>query len=191
MPLAMTRSSPPRLASLGVLLWAATSSAMPIDTSIRTPNDADGPAAHELSLQPDGHGAYLDLEKLGPKTCKGSDCCNIYIPFTDSYLAKSMKRCEDITYSYAGSNCHQYFYWNGAPCPPPCPPTRVHARALRRAHADVSYAMPRRGQDAQPTVPEPGLEAWLVWKEGRVQSVQIDCAHRARLRQRKGLADSR
>ena len=101
---------------------------MPIDTSIRAPNDADGPAAHELSLQPNGHGAYLDLEKLGPKTCEGSDCCEKPIPFYDNVLAKSIERCEDITYSYAGSNCHQYFYWNGAPCPPVPPHARARAR---------------------------------------------------------------
>ena len=31
---------------------------MPIDTSTSAPSDADGPAANELSLQPDGRGAY-------------------------------------------------------------------------------------------------------------------------------------
>ncbi len=64
MPLAMTRRTPPppRLASLGMLLWAATSSAMPIDSPAGASNEADGPAAHELSLQPVGRGAGLGLE---------------------------------------------------------------------------------------------------------------------------------
>ena len=57
MPLAMTRSSPPHLASLGMLLWAATSFAMLIDSPAGASNEADGLAAHELSLQPVGRGA--------------------------------------------------------------------------------------------------------------------------------------
>ena len=123
----MTRASRPRLASLGMLVWA-TSSAMPIDSS--SSNEADGPAAHELSLQPVGRGADLDLERWKPKTCRGQQCCTNLIlnSVAKAYRGRDVERCEDITYDDAGRNCHKYFYWNGAPCPPVPPHARARAR---------------------------------------------------------------
>ena len=143
MPLAMTRSPPRRLASLGMLLWA-TSSAMPIDSS--SSNEADGPAAHELSLQPVGLGADLDLERW-TATCRGQRygrkaCCTMELG-TIELLRRDWERCEDITYKEAGRNCHKFHYFNGAL---PRPRTRC-ARALRRAR-EVSHAMPRRSKSA-------------------------------------------
>ena len=153
--LAMTRSSPPRLASLGMLLWA-TSSAMPIDSS--PSNEADGPAAHELSLQPVGRGADLDLERWKPKTCRGQQCCTNLIlnSVAKAYRGRDVERCEDITYDDAGRNCHKYFYRNRALPPRPRPRTRC---ALRRAR-EVLHAVPRRCTGSLPTVPQP---EWYVW----------------------------
>ena len=71
----MTSGSPPRLAPLGMLLWwAATSSAMPLDTPAGAPYEADGPDAHKLSLQPVGRGAHLDFERRrATETCLDMD----------------------------------------------------------------------------------------------------------------------
>ena len=59
----MTPPTTSPLASFGMLLcWAATSSAMALDKS-GAPYEADGPAAHDLSLRPFGHGSHLDFER--------------------------------------------------------------------------------------------------------------------------------
>ena len=63
---AMTSSALSRLAPLGMLLWlAAASLALPFHTSAGAPYEADGPAAHDLSLRPFGHGAHPDFERWG------------------------------------------------------------------------------------------------------------------------------
>ena len=104
----MTRSSPCRLAPLGVLLWAATSSAVPLGTSAGAPYEADGPAVHEFSLQPVGRGTHPDFESFlqrkewcsadGKRSTKwGEDpCCEIFIG--------RMRKCEDITFGRAKGN---------------------------------------------------------------------------------------
>ena len=115
----MTPLMAPPLASLGMLLWwAATSSAMPLDKSGAL-YEADGPAAHKLSLQPVRRGAHLQhFERT--RTCTvqlnvgkydGQDCCTVQL--------NGGERCEDKTYGDAGNNCHKFFYLNGAqyqPC---------------------------------------------------------------------------
>ena len=82
---AMTSSALSRLAPLGMLLWlAAASLALPFHTSAGAPYEADGPAAHDLSLRPFGHGAHLDFERR-VKQCTadekygGEDCCTEWI----------------------------------------------------------------------------------------------------------------
>ena len=119
---AMTRSSPPpRLASLGVLLWAATSLAMPLDTPTGAAHETDGIAAHEVSLQPAAH----DFERRRTDVCRkgrkynGASCCEHFL-LDKVKEPEKPKRCEDFTYRFdAGCNCHQYFYYNGAPPPRP------------------------------------------------------------------------
>ena len=111
---AMTRSSsPPRLASLGVLLWAATSLAMPLDTPTGPAHETDGIAAHGISLQP----AARDFERRRRGLCKksylyeGKSCCKRFL--LDKHVTKTTK-CEAITYrGKANCNCHQYFYYLG------------------------------------------------------------------------------
>ena len=102
-----------------LLWWAATSSAMPPDKSGAL-YEADGPAAHKLSLQPVRRGVHLQhFERT--RTCTngeydGQDCCTVQLD--------AGERCEDKTYGNAGNNCHKFFYLNGAqyqPCRNPGP----------------------------------------------------------------------
>ena len=144
----MTRSSPCRLAPLGVLLWAATSSAVPLGTSAGAPYEADGPAVHEFSLQPVGRGTHPDFERFlqrkewcsadGKRSTKwGEDpCCEIFIG--------RMRKCEDITFGRAKGNCNKFFGLRGALCPPP-PNVRRRVASLKRA-ARTSLAMPHSGR---------------------------------------------
>ena len=163
---AMTRSSPPRLAPLGVLLWwAATSSALPFHTIAGAPYETDGPAAHELSPRPVGHGADLGFErgtdmctaegdKNGPNREK---CCKEYISDHD---IGALRTCESYDHYDVGGNCHQLFYWNGT-LPPP-----AHTHALRRRpvrakcarHSRAPRAMSRRGKESLSTVQQPAQE---------------------------------
>ena len=102
----MTPLMTPPLASLGMLLWwAATSSAMPLDKS-GAPYEADGPDAHELSLQPVGRGAHLDFERQRATTTCGDNgwhdgqaCCTRHID-----RKNNAKSCESLTYGDAGRN---------------------------------------------------------------------------------------
>ena len=115
----LASSSPPRLAPLGMLVWwAATSSALPLDTPPGTLHEADGPAAHELSLQPAGQGAHLDFERRRA-TCSGEGMDN------DGKLCclVEVKDCSDKTYLENGRNCHMYYRQWGA-----LPPPHAHAR---------------------------------------------------------------
>ena len=144
----MTRSSPPRLAPLGVLLWwAATSSAMPFHTIAGAPYEADGPDAHELSPRPVGRGAHLGLERrLGLETCANDQCCKKELAPNNNFNAE-LTRCEQITYGDADKNCNQFRYKSGAPPRPTPPGPRMHTRCAaapcaRRSRAP--RAMPRR-----------------------------------------------
>ena len=123
----MTRASPPRLASLGMLVWwAATSSAMPPRTPAGAPHEADGPDAHKLSLQPVGRGAHLDFERRRA-TCSdegmddaGKECCH-----------EEVEDCSHKTYLEDGRNCHFYYRkWSALP-----PPTHMHALCHRLVRA--------------------------------------------------------
>ena len=131
----MTPSSPSRLVPLGMLLWCATPSALPLHTIADAPYETDGPAAHDLSLRPFGRGAHPDFERMGAETCANAECCKVELG-VDTYKTK----CEDITYKDAGRNCNKYTYKSGAlpPCarayahasrPPPC------ARGARGPHS--------------------------------------------------------
>ena len=127
----MTRASPPRLASLGMLVWwAATSSAMPPRTPAGAPYEADGPDAHKLSLQPVGRSAHLDFERRRDTTCSadGEDaeenrCCHIKVD-----------ECSDYKYAgseeYGGSerNCHMFYRVKKSALFPPCRRRPQHAR---------------------------------------------------------------
>ena len=143
---AMARSSPaPRLASLGVLLWAATSLAMPLDTPTGPAHETDGIAAHDISLQP----AARDFERRRADVCPDdARCCKRFII---DVLEKPL-RCEDYTYmNDAGCNCHQYYYYNSAP-----PPQHAHALRRRLMLTRTSRFVSHRGQGALPSVPQPG-----------------------------------
>ena len=85
--------------------WAATSSAMPLDTPPGTLHEADGPAAHELSLQPAGHGAHLDFERR--RVTKYCDAAGNYerARCCDEIIGD----CSEMTYDKSGNNCHKYF----------------------------------------------------------------------------------
>ena len=159
---AMTRSSHPRLAPLGVLLWAATSSALPLDASGGAPYEIDGPAAQERSLLPvrqHERGAHLDFERRSAHTCEGlryqnKDCCTVPI-------GNDPAACGRYTYGRSGDNCHQYFYKNGAP------PPRTRARACTRV-APPSRARGARGPHApcraEEGVYQPCRNPTVKWK---------------------------
>ena len=116
----MARASPPRLASLGMLVWwAATSSAMPPRTPAGAPYEADGPDAHKLSLQPDGHGAHLDFERRRATTCDANGMHN-----QRKCCREPVGDCSEKMYLEHGENCHFYYReWGALPPPPP-----AHAR---------------------------------------------------------------
>ena len=111
----MARASPPRLASLGMLVWwAATSSAMPPRTPAGAPHEADGPDAHKLSLQPVGRGAHLDFERATTR-CDDNGmherklCCASHITRRKKVHTKTdAQSCGDITYG-PDQNCHKFF----------------------------------------------------------------------------------
>ena len=151
---AMARSSPaPRLASLGVLLWAATSLAMPLDTPTGPAHETDGIAAHEISLQPAGR----DFERRRADVCgdkwHGKPCCTRYL--FPPPVARKATRCEDYLYHDSRCNCHQYYYYNSAPPPPArarvAPPPHAHEDLARECAGEVAVgtAHKKRKADAE------------------------------------------
>ena len=150
----MTPSSPSRLVPLGMLLWCATPSALPLHTIADAPYETDGPAAHDLSLRPFGRGAHPDFERMGAETCANAECCKVELG-----VDTIKTNCEDITYKDAGRNCNKYTYKSGA-----LPPvrarvyTRVAAAPLCARRSRAPLAAPRRQNETLPSVPQPDLE---------------------------------
>ena len=118
--------------------WAATSFAVPLGMSASTPYEADGPAPHEVSLQPVPHQrATHDFERATKKCTWEDQQHGVYPgdgkPCCEFWLYSGV--CEDHTYASTGGNCHLLWYvdpdkgWadknlnkgaTDAPTPPAC-----------------------------------------------------------------------